>query len=222
MFLKEGELLAESYFTVKNPGCAEIVEKKSRFIATVRPVSSEAEAVAFINEIKQKYWDARHNVYAYILRENNIQRYTDDGEPAGTAGVPVLDMLKKEGLTDIAVVVTRYFGGILLGTGGLVHAYSKSAREGVISAEKVEMVLCSGMEIDMDYTLHGKILNELSDWDIVMGETVFTDRVKIPLYIRSSQWESLRDRLIDITNGKTTVSKTEEKFIGLKCDMLEA
>lgn len=122
------------YMTVKDRGIAEIVEKRSRFIATVIPIENEAQALEFLDSTRRKYWDATHNVYAYITRENNIERYSDDGEPSGTAGVPVLDMLKKEGLTNIAVVVTRYFGGTLLGTGGLVHAYSKSAKAGVEAA----------------------------------------------------------------------------------------
>ena len=123
-------IISNEYKTVKDIGIAEIVEKRSRFIASVRPVSSEEDALEYLNMLKQKYWDARHNVYAYIIRENNIMRYSDDGEPSGTAGVPVLDILKREELTDVIVVVTRYFGGILLGTGGLVHAYSKAAKEG--------------------------------------------------------------------------------------------
>ena len=116
------------YKTIENYGTAETVEKRSRFIAHARPVSSETEALEYLNSLKQKYWDARHNVYAYIIRENNIVRYSDDGEPGGTAGLPVLEILKREELSDIIVVVTRYFGGILLGTGGLVHAYSRRQR----------------------------------------------------------------------------------------------
>jgi len=116
------------YKTVSKEGTAEIVEKKSRFIASVKPVSTEEEALEFVSQVKAKYRDARHNVYAYVVTENNISRFTDDGEPSGTAGAPVLDVILKEGLTDVAIVVTRYFGGTLLGTGGLVRAYGKSAK----------------------------------------------------------------------------------------------
>ena len=116
--------MKEFYNTVARFAAAEITEKRSRFIASVQPVTTEEEALAFLNAQRQKYWDASHNVYAYILEQNQIMRYSDDGEPGGTAGLPVLDMLKKEALTNLIVVVTRYFGGILLGTGGLVHAYS--------------------------------------------------------------------------------------------------
>ena len=128
----------ENYKTVKNDANAEFIEKKSRFIGYCRPVKSQDEAVNFINEIRSIHRQATHNVYAYILREDNIMRYSDDGEPAGTAGVPVLEVLKKENLTDIAVVVTRYFGGVLLGAGGLVRAYGKSAKLGVDAAVRIE------------------------------------------------------------------------------------
>ena len=154
--------MKESYITVKSSAAAEITEKRSRFIASVKPVSTEDEALEFLNGLKQKYWNATHNVYAYIIEGNNIMRYSDDGEPGGTAGLPVLEILKKEGLTNIIVVVTRYFGGVLLGTGGLVHAYSKSAKAGVEAAEIIEMVLCRRIDIDIDYTLLGKLQNELS------------------------------------------------------------
>ena len=143
--------MKESYKTVKHMATDEIVEKRSRFIADVKPVETEEEAVAFLEEIKKKYWDARHHVYAYILEENNIQRYSDDGEPAGTAGVPVLDMIKKEGLTNLIVVVTRYFGGIKLGAGGLVRAYSKSVLETLSIAEIVDMELYEIFSFTFEY-----------------------------------------------------------------------
>ena len=128
------------YKTVYGRGAAELIEKKSRFIANVAPVHTEEEAVAFVSEIKAKYRDARHNVYAYVVAENNISRFTDDGEPAGTAGAPVLDVILKAGLTNVAIVVTRYFGGTLLGTGGLVHAYGKTAKDGVTDAKICEKI----------------------------------------------------------------------------------
>ena len=141
------------YKTVEIENCDEFVEKKSRFIGYVKPVRTQQEAVDFISSIKSKHWDATHNVYAYVLRENNIQRYSDDGEPSGTAGVPVLDVLKKEGLTDVCCVVTRYFGGILLGGGGLVRAYSHSAKIAVDAAGVAEMCSWSECKIQSDYTL---------------------------------------------------------------------
>ena len=134
--------MLKKYKTILEEAEEEIVEKKSRFIATVRPVKTEDEARAFIEEMKKKYWDARHNVFAYQIGERNeLQRFSDDGEPQGTAGMPVLNVLKGEDVKDTAVVVTRYFGGTLLGTGGLVRAYGKAAKEGLLSAGIVEMVL---------------------------------------------------------------------------------
>ena len=129
----------QEYRTVKAMAEAELVEKRSRFIAQVFPIKSEAEALEHIANAKKKYWDARHNVYAYILREGGTCRYTDDGEPSGTAGAPICNVLEKRGLTNILVVITRYFGGIKLGAGGLVRAYSKSVLEAINEAEILEV-----------------------------------------------------------------------------------
>ena len=131
------------YKTVKKGAYDEFVEKKSRFIGYVKPVTTEDEAIEFVNAVRKKHSDATHNCYAYIVRENNIMRYSDDGEPAGTAGMPILDVLRKEDLTDVCVVVTRYFGGTLLGTGGLVRAYTKGAQVGLDAAERIEKLFCN-------------------------------------------------------------------------------
>ena len=147
----------EDYKTVQDYGEAEMIERKSRFIGYCRPVKTQEDAIDFINEIRAQHRQATHNVYAYVLRDNNIMRYSDDGEPAGTAGVPVLEVIKKEGLTDVAVVVTRYFGGILLGAGGLVRAYGKSAKLGIDAAVRIEKVYCSLYLIRCDYSTYGKL-----------------------------------------------------------------
>lgn len=202
----------DRYLTVKQSGEAEITVKRSRFIATVKPVLTEEEAVAFINELKQKYWDARHNVYAYITRDNNIMRYSDDGEPAGTAGVPVLDCLKKEGLTDVLVVVTRYFGGVLLGTGGLVHAYSAAAKAGIDAAVRTEMVLCKKVTLSCAYTLWGKIQNELSKFDLRSLSPEYSDIVKIPVYVPVSDYERLCAALTEATNANISFEEGEEIY----------
>ena len=194
------------YMTVKDRGIAEIVEKRSRFIATVIPIENEAQALEFLDSMRRKYWDATHNVYAYITRENNIERYSDDGEPSGTAGVPVLDMLKKEGLTNIAVVVTRYFGGTLLGTGGLVHAYSKSAKAGVEAAGRLEMILCGELNIECDYALLGRIQNELHKWETIDGYTDYSDKVKLSLYTPCGDTDRIVAGLIDATNSNIKTS----------------
>lgn len=191
----------------------EIVEKRSRFIANVKPVESEAEAIAFLDSIRKKYWDARHNVYAYIIEKDNIQRYSDDGEPAGTAGVPVLDVLRKEEITNLVVVVTRYFGGILLGTGGLVHAYSKAAKVGVDAAQPIEMILADRLEISCEYTMLGKLQNEIARLGAKCGDAIYTENVKIPVFTAVSETEKFIAEIIDKTNGQAGIEKGETGYI---------
>lgn len=199
--------MKEIYTTVEKLAEAEIVEKRSRFIATVKPVLTEGEALEFLNELRQKYWNATHNVYAYIIEENNIMRYSDDGEPGGTAGMPVLDILKKEGLTNLIVVVTRYFGGILLGTGGLVHAYSKSAKAGVEAAGILDMVLCREVILECEYTLLGKLQNEFSKWEnIIQGEPIYTDKVSFPVYLPVGECDNFCNSITDKTNAQVEIS----------------
>lgn len=204
--------MKEEYRTVLHTASAELVEKRSRFIATVKPVHSEEEALEFLESLKKKYWDARHNVYAYVLEENNIQRYSDDGEPAGTAGLPVLDMIKKEGLGNLIVVVTRYFGGILLGTGGLVHAYSKSAKMGIEAADPVTMVLCREVKISCDYSLLGKIQNEILNQGLKISETEYQTSVTVSLLVPVSRMESFSKNMIDKTNGKIGIELGETGY----------
>ncbi len=204
--------LKEKYLTVKNIGEGELTVKKSRFIASVSPVQTEDEAISFINNIKQKYPDARHNVYAYIVEENNVMRYSDDGEPAGTGGVPVLDFLRKEQLTNLAVVVTRYFGGILLGTGGLVHAYSSAAKEGVLNASITEMILCKEILIECDYTLWGKLQNELSNFTIASLPPEYLDIVKLNIYVPAADTKKLIQDITEATNAKINFNLGKECY----------
>lgn len=209
--------IENQYKTIEDYGIAEIVEKRSKFIAHVRPVSSEAEAIEYLNSLKQKYWDARHNVYAYILRENNIMRYSDDGEPSGTAGVPVLEILKKEELTDIIVVVTRYFGGILLGTGGLVHAYSKAVKAGVEAAGIVNMILCRKVKIKCDYNLSGKIQYEINEFkEAFEGDIKYDECVIQSVYVPVESVERFTKKIIDRTNAKAEIEFGEIEYFEKK------
>ena len=201
--------MKERYRTVMKEATDEIVEKRSRFIASVKPVETEEDALEFLESLKKKHWDARHNVYAYVLEKDNIQRYSDAGEPAGTAGVPVLDYIKKEGLTNIVVVVTRYFGGILLGTGGLVHAYSKAAKAGVQAAEPTEMVLCQKIDIFCDYNLLGKVQSEIYRPYTQAGEINYTDKVCASVFVIVSEVDNFVKDLIDKTNGRISIEKGE-------------
>lgn len=206
-------IINNEYKTVKDIGKAEIVEKRSRFIASVRPVSSEDEALEYLCTLRQKYWDARHNVYAYIIRDNNIMRYSDDGEPSGTAGVPVLEILKKENLTDVIVVVTRYFGGILLGTGGLVHAYSKAAKEGVNAAGIQKMMLCRKFVLRCDYNMLGKLQYEISEFDNAFcGESVYGEDVALEVYVAEEKENFFIKTITDRTNAAVKIEKYDIKY----------
>jgi uncharacterized YigZ family protein len=164
----------QSYKTISEECFAEITIKRSRFIATVSPCKNEAEATAFINSVKKKYWDAKHNVYAFLVRENNVKRFSDDGEPHSTAGLPVMETIEHFGVTDVAVVVTRYFGGILLGTGGLVRAYSEAANEALKKANVITYLPAKSFEINIDYADYDILNKILSDKGVKILSTDFS------------------------------------------------
>lgn len=193
----------KSYKTTYEGGQGEIVEKKSRFIATVAPVSSEEEALEFINGIKKKYWNATHNCSAFVVGKNQeISRCSDDGEPSGTAGRPMLDVLLGEEIHNTAVVVTRYFGGTLLGTGGLVRAYSKAVQEGLknsVIIEKKEGVLLS---VGTDYNGLGKIQYLLGQKGYVIMDSDYTDVVVIRILVPAQEAENLEDEITEATSGR--------------------
>ncbi len=201
-----------NYTTIKESAKSSFIEKKSEFIGYICPVKTNEEAVEFINKIKSENRKARHNVYAYVLRDNNTTRYSDDGEPQGTAGMPVLDVLLKEGLTDVCVVVTRYFGGILLGGGGLVRAYSHACKLAVDAAVKMEMHECFEVTIRFDYSLYGKIEYSLPEFEIKMLTDEFSDSVTLKLLVKKDMYNKLEEKLLDITNGKIEISKSELKY----------
>lgn len=201
------------YITIKDRAENSFIEKHSEFIGYLAPVTTNDEAIAFINEIKSKHRKATHNVYAYILRDNNIVRYSDDGEPQGTAGVPVLDVLQKKGLTDICCVVTRYFGGILLGGGSLVRAYSHATSIAIENAIIMDMCSCYQLNFSIDYNLYGKINYILPDFYVKILDTSFTDCVTITLLVKIEHYESLNSKLIDVSNGTINIKKSEEMFM---------
>ncbi|MCR5207335.1 MAG: YigZ family protein [Eubacterium sp.] len=202
----------EEYKTVEREASDFFIEKKSRFIGYVKPVSSQDEAVAFINSIKSKHWDATHNAYAYVLRENNIQRYSDDGEPGGTAGVPVLDVILKAGVTDVCVVATRYFGGTLLGAGGLVRAYSHTSKIALEAGQIITMAQCSVCEAEVDYSFYECLTSLLSEFGANISDIDFSDKVRVAFSVKENLSEYLSERLTDISNGKYTMKITAEKF----------
>ena len=192
----------QEYKTVEKEASDFFIEKKSKFIGYAKPVKTQEEAVEFISEIKSKHWDATHNVYAYVLRENNIQRYSDDGEPSGTAGVPVLDVMLKESLVDVCVVATRYFGGTLLGAGGLVRAYSHTSKIALEAAGIITMAQCSIMSAEVDYSFYDRLNILLSDFSAVILNTSFSDKVCVEFSVKENTVDSLNAKLIDVSNGK--------------------
>ena len=200
------------YSTINGSAEASFIERKSEFIGYIKHVETNDEAVDFINEIRAKHRKATHNVYAYILREGSASRYSDDGEPQGTAGVPVLDVLQKEGLTDVCCVVTRYFGGILLGGGGLVRAYSHSAKIAVEAAERLIMCRCYPINITVDYNLYGKISYILPEFETKILDTVFASDVTVKMLVKSDLAEKLKEKLTDITNGSILIEQNDECF----------
>ena len=203
----------KQYKTILEQAEAEIVEKKSRFIATVRPVKTEEDARNFIEEMKKKYWDATHHVFAYQLGERNeIQRFSDDGEPQGTAGLPVLNVLKGEDVKNTAIVVTRYFGGTLLGTGGLVRAYGKAAKEGLLVAGIAEWIRYCQYEVAVEYTDSGKVQYEILQDGHVLYDTQYTDQVRDQVLVEWEQAELFEKKMLDILKGKQVVKKMDEVY----------
>lgn len=200
------------YKTIEKESCDEFVVKKSRFIGYVKPVKTADEAVKFINEIKSKYWDATHNVYAYVLRDGQTRRYSDDGEPQGTAGIPVLDVLLKEGITDCAVVATRYFGGIMLGAGGLVRAYSHTAKIAVEAGGIITMSLCKMAKVKSDYTFYGKLVPLICQHGGIVEDTEFSDSVTVTFKIPGEDFEKLNAEIFDQSFGRFKAKEICEKY----------
>lgn len=201
-----------NYFTIYEPAEASFIEKKSEFIGYIAPVKTNEEAIEFIGKIKSMHRKARHNVYAYILRHDNISRYSDDGEPQGTAGTPVLEVLQKRGLTDVCVVVTRYFGGILLGGGGLVRAYSHAASIACDAAKIMDMRQCHRLKINADYGLYGKISYILPNFDVITVNSDFGSSVTLEILVQNELLSSLTKELTEITNGAAEITDDGEFF----------
>lgn len=204
------------YKTILNSATAEFEEKKSRFISYVKPVTEEEDAVAFIESIRSKHWNATHNVYAYHINQNVlIQRYSDDGEPSGTAGMPALEVIKRMGLQDVVVVVTRYFGGTLLGASGLIRAYSKGAAMGLEAAGIVTRKLCSNINIVIEYTLFGKLQNMLMTNNHIIKSTQYGQDVELCVLIEAGGEDKLLADITEISNGRAIAEVGEKTYITL-------
>lgn len=205
--------MLEQYRTVYEGGEGEITEKKSRFIATVHPVKSEEEALAFLEEMKKKYWDARHNCYVYSIGMNReFTRCSDDGEPSGTAGRPMLDVILGEDIYNVAVVVTRYFGGVLLGTGGLVRAYSKAVQEGLAASKVILKQKGIALKITTDYTGLGKIQYIAGERNIPVLDSEYTDKVVMKLLVPVQDVGSVQKAITEGTNGRAGIEKDQELY----------
>lgn len=199
--------MTTKYKTINDFGSAQIIEKKSKFISNAAPVENEEQAQAFIEDIRKKYYDARHNCYAYIVGEKGEhQKFSDDGEPGGTAGRPIYDVIKGEGLTNTVIVVTRYFGGILLGTGGLVRAYGKSAKEGIYAAGIAEMIYLRELTIICDYNISGKMEYAVKEDKHILKESIYTDKVTYKIMCEYEKCEEFAKKIKDISKGNAEYS----------------
>ena len=201
------------YKTIRKRAESSFTEKKSEFIGYISPAETEEEAIAFINEIRAMHRKATHNCYAYILRNNNISRHSDDGEPGGTAGMPIYDVLSKNGITDVVCVVTRYFGGILLGTGGLVHAYSKGASTALANSDIVTMQVADSLKISCDYTMYGMIGSVLPEYEAIIRNTEYSDIVCVYADVKTELTAELISKLIDKCNGKVDIKKLSNGYV---------
>lgn len=206
--------MRENYLTVKGYGESEIVISKSRFLTYIERVETEEDAISFIDGIKKLHHNATHNCSAYIIGEHDhIQKANDDGEPSGTAGVPMLEVLKKQGLKDTVVVVTRYFGGIKLGGGGLIRAYGKATTEGLIAAQIVERKLHHFMKVAIDYTWLGKVENEIRSSSYSLEEIRYLEGVEIIVSVLKEEEEQFRSWITEMTNGQATITFEDAQFV---------
>ena len=202
----------ERYSTIKQYGTFEYEDRKSVFIGEAMPVSTEAEAVAFIERVRKKYPDARHHVYAYVLRENNTSRFSDDREPQGTAGMPVLDSIRKRGLTDCVAVVTRYFGGTLLGTGGLVRAYTAAAAGAITAGDIITYDIYTELQIVVDYSDYGRIGTTLDEFSFRCEDTDYAEKITLLGKLEKSKLDTFLERLTEATSARAVYDILGEKY----------
>ncbi|WP_347562698.1 YigZ family protein [Clostridium sp. HBUAS56010] len=208
--------MRKAYRILYKGATGEITEKKSRFIANFKPAASEEEALAFIEEMRKKYWDARHNCYAWIIgKKGEEKRCSDDGEPSQTAGKPMLDILEGEELVNVCVVVTRYFGGTLLGTGGLVRAYSGAVREGLKACTTLMVQPAKKVLLSTDYNGIGKLQYLLGQMEILTLDSQYTDQVALTILVPDEKEEKLENEIREATSGKAGYMELEEVFYSL-------
>lgn len=202
----------DGYRTIEAPARDEFTERRSRFIGHIAPVGTDEEAVAFVNAIREQHREATHNVYAYVLRQDQLTRFSDDGEPQGTAGKPVLEVVLREGLVDVAVVVTRYFGGILLGAGGLVRAYAQGAKTAIDAARVLNMQPAALVELDMGYDFYGKATYILPQHEVQVTDSRFEEGVRLQLLCKTSRLTALTHQLRELSSGTVAPVILDERF----------
>ncbi len=205
----------QEYKTMFHEAVGELTEKKSRFIAHIRHIESPDDATAFLNDIRSKYYDARHHVYAYILKDGT-KKYSDDGEPQGTSGLPSLNVLEGYGLVDSMVIITRYFGGTLLGTGGLVRAYSGAVKNAVENGEIVTMCKCACVRVSCDYSQWDRVKKFTEDFGATVDFVEFSSRVDAEISFRTELLDNYKNQFVELTDGKGISAVTGEKFTGVK------
>lgn len=193
--------MSDSYRTVRQCAADEFVEKKSRFIGHACPVTSEVQARAFIDQMRTTYWDASHNVYAYIIRSEGVTRFSDDGEPSGTAGMPVLEVMRRQQVQDVVVVVTRYFGGTLLGAGGLIRAYAKGAKAGLDAAGIITMAMYARLALCCDYHSYGKVENLLRAQGAILEDSTFAADVRLTFLLEEGKQRAFEKKLTELSAG---------------------
>ena len=202
-----------SYRVITAEGTGEIIEKKSRFIANVFSVDSIEQAEERIAQMQKKYWDARHNCYAFVIGEGgSLTRCSDNGEPSGTAGKPILEVIKGAGITNVLIIVTRYFGGVLLGTGGLVRAYTQAAQAGIEASEIGEMVYGVKLHLTTDYSLLSNVQYYLRQENIAIENEVYTDKVECDITVRAENADNVMEGLTQKTDGRIIMEKIAEGF----------
>ena len=208
----------EGYITALEESVYEITEKRSRFIATLRHCENEEAAASFLSEMRARYWDARHNVFAYSVSGGAFKRFSDDGEPHGTAGKPVLDVVEGSGMTDIAIVVTRYFGGVLLGTGGLVRAYSAAAKGAADQAERVRMTPCAVYKVTCPYADHDRLLHLIENAGGRVEDTAFAEVITLQFYLEDAAAAGMEAKLRETFSARLTAERLEERLLPVKTE----
>lgn len=202
-----------SYLTIKTQATSEYVEKRSKFLGAAFPCKTEEEALGILEKLRSKYWDARHNCFAFVVDEGRTSRFSDDGEPHSTAGKPILEVINGKGLKNVLVVVTRYFGGVLLGTGGLVRAYTEAAKEALENAETVEMIPCTVFEVICEYQDHSTLLKITENTARVIN-TQFTDKVSLTFALKDQDIADFEKCLTETFSARLSMTEKEKQIVG--------